>query len=205
MWMDVINLDLKGILKFMIVTNIALSSGSTYKIDIVLTPRSMLYFDKTISILTFDGASLLYASSNTTSQLLISIVFSPSVSKNLFEFEFSDIYVFQDKFTATLTLSKQISLLFYQSVNTASAISLQSGLNSVLISNYQITQTSYFMNESPGTINININTISPNITFSSVIINIPKNYQSVSNTYQYTSPTNSTTISFTIGDLLNPI
>jgi len=84
----------------------------------------MLYFDKTISLLTFDGVSLLYASSNTTSQLLISITFSPSINKNLFEFQFSDTYVFQDKFTATLTLSKQISLLFYQSVNTASAISL---------------------------------------------------------------------------------
>ena len=61
------------------------------------------------------------------------------------------------------------------------------------------------MNESPGTIVLNINTISNNISFSSILIKIPKNYQSASSTYQYLSNSNSTTVSFSISDLLNPV
>ena len=112
--------------------------------------------------------------------------------------------MFQDKFAASITLSKQLSTVYYPSVTTGADISLEMGLNSILVSDYVVTQTGYLMNESPGTITLKINTISPNITFSSIVINIPQNYQSVSNTYQYISSTNTTTITFSIADLLNP-
>jgi hypothetical protein len=61
------------------------------------------------------------------------------------------------------------------------------------------------MNESPGAITLKINTVSPNVSFASIVVNIPLNYQSASKTYQHTSPTNTTTLTFTIPDLLNPI
>jgi hypothetical protein len=82
---------------------------------------------------------------------------------------------------------------------------LEVGLESILVSDYEVTQAAYLMNESPGAITLKINTISPNVTFASIVINIPLNYQSPSKTYQHTSPTNTTTITFTIPDLLNPI
>ena len=85
--------------------------------------------------------------------------------------------------TASITLSKQISSVFYQSIQTNSLMSLENSLNAILVSDYQISQVNYFFNEPPGTLVLKINTISSNISFSTILINIPKNYQSVSATY----------------------
>ena len=53
MWMDVNVLDVKGNLKFLMVTNMNLAQGSTYQIDITFTPRSIFKYDKLVSILKF--------------------------------------------------------------------------------------------------------------------------------------------------------
>lgn len=53
MWMDVVSLDVKGSLKFMMVTNVNLVQGEVYQVDIVLSPRSMFKYDKVVSIIKF--------------------------------------------------------------------------------------------------------------------------------------------------------
>ncbi len=68
MWMDVAALDTKGNLKFIIVTNANLVQGSTYKVDITLSPKFMFKYDKLVSVLKFEGSALaILSSSNTAS------------------------------------------------------------------------------------------------------------------------------------------
>lgn len=124
MWSDSINLDEKGNLQFLIVTENDLKVGSTYQINLILSPNSYFKINDTGSVLTFDGSTLSFSLTNITSQSQISFIFSPSVSKNIFQFQFSSIFIFKDTFTATITLFKQISSTFYQSAQTSTPISL---------------------------------------------------------------------------------
>jgi hypothetical protein len=125
MWMDVATLDVKGNLKFIMVTSMNLVQGTMYQIEINLSPRLIIKYDKLLSVLKFDGSTLaISSSSNTTTDTLISFVFTPGTNKKVWEWELSEFYVFQDKFTASITLSKELSGVYHQSVTTGGGLSL---------------------------------------------------------------------------------
>ena len=63
-------------------------------------------------------------------------MFTAGTSKKIWQWEFSDFYAFQDKFTATVVLFKQVSGVYYQSVSSRTALSLEVGLESILVSDY---------------------------------------------------------------------
>lgn len=75
MWMGVGGLDTEGDLKFLVVTNSYLEQGATYKVDLVLEPRSMFGFDSAVSVLTLDGVVTAFTPNNTTTQTLVSFEF----------------------------------------------------------------------------------------------------------------------------------
>ena len=86
MWTDSVNLDQKGRLKFMTVTKNNLQVSSNYQLSIILSSRSLFKINDALSVLTFDGSTLSYSLTNTTSQTIISFIFSPTILKNIYEF-----------------------------------------------------------------------------------------------------------------------
>ncbi len=63
-------------------------------------------------------------------------MFTAGRSKKIWEWEFSEFYAFEDKFTASVVLLKEVSGVYYQSVSTGTVLSLEVGLESILVSDY---------------------------------------------------------------------
>lgn len=86
MWSDSVSLDNKGSLKFLMVSKNNLELGSTYQLSVILSSRSLFKINDALSVLTFDGNTLSYSITNTTTQTEAIFTFSPTVSKNIYQF-----------------------------------------------------------------------------------------------------------------------
>jgi len=67
MWSDSVSLDQKGKLKFIIVTKSNLQVSNNYKLNIILSPLSVFKINDALSVLTFDGSTMSFSVTNTTS------------------------------------------------------------------------------------------------------------------------------------------